>query len=445
MVAASGGVLHGGMRVALATLGCRLNQSETDAMEAALVAAGHDIADGPEDAEVFVLNSCTITHQADADARAQVRRAKRRNPGVRVLVTGCYANAEPEAVAAMPEVDAVLGNGEKDALLDVLTGLPTPQDSGPATLIQVSSLRARKTFTPLRAALPRRRTRSLLKVQDGCNYRCSFCIVPQVRGGSRSLSIAEVVQQARTLVEGGAPEVVLTGIHLGTYGRDLRPRVRLVDLVTALLPTLGSARLRLSSLDPHEVDDELIAVMAEHAPSLCRYLHLPVQSGDPEVLRAMRRGHTAEDFVELTAKLAERIPGIGIGTDVIVGFPGESDAAFDNTYALLRDAPVSYHHVFTYSQRKGTAAAGMPDQVPPPVKSQRNKALRELSSGQTDAFARRFVGETLDAVIERGSHGRRIALADNYVRVPLVGGELEVGARGPVRIVARGEQLVGEA
>ncbi|MBV1862662.1 MAG: MiaB/RimO family radical SAM methylthiotransferase, partial [Nannocystaceae bacterium] len=305
------------MRVALATHGCRLNQSETDAMEAALVASGHDIAEGPEDAEVFVLNSCTITHQADADARAQIRRAKRRNPAVRVLVTGCYANAEPELVAAMPEVDAVLGNGEKDELQAVLEGLtPTAGAEASAPFVQVTALKRRKSFTPLTVATPRRRTRSLLKVQDGCNYRCSFCIVPQVRGGSRSLAVADVVSQARGLVDAGAPEVVLTGIHLGTFGRDLRPRVRLADLVAALLPVLGDARLRLSSLDPHEVDDDLISLMAENTPQLCRYLHLPVQSGDPDVLRAMRRGHTADDFAELTAKLAARVPGVGLGTDV---------------------------------------------------------------------------------------------------------------------------------
>ncbi len=434
------------MRVALATHGCRLNQSETDAMEAALVAAGHDIADGPEDAEVFVLHSCTITHQAGAEARAQIRRAKRRNPSVRVLVTGCYANAEPQQVAAMPEVDAVLGNGEKDALQSVLQDLSPAESTRPAgaAFVQVSALKKRTTLTALTAATPRRRTRSLLKVQDGCNYRCSFCIVPQVRGNSRSVSVADVVVQARGLVEAGAPEIVLTGIHLGTYGRDLRPRVRLAELVTALLPVLGNARLRLSSLDPHEVDDDLIGLLAAHQPQICRYLHLPVQSGDPQVLRAMRRGHTAEDFATLTTKLDAAVPGIGIGTDVIVGFPGETDAQFDNTYALLRDAPVAYHHVFTYSVRKNTAAATMPDQIDPAVKSSRNKALRDLSRAQTEAFAARFEGQTLDCVIEGGRRGP-VALADNYVRVPLRRGSLEVGARGPVTIVREGELLVGHA
>ncbi|MCR9160345.1 MAG: tRNA (N(6)-L-threonylcarbamoyladenosine(37)-C(2))-methylthiotransferase MtaB [Nannocystaceae bacterium] len=434
------------MRVALHTHGCRLNQSETDAMEAALVAAGHDIADGPEDAEVYVLNSCTITHQADADARASIRRAKRRNPAVRVLVTGCYANGDPEAVAAMDEVDGVLGNGEKDALTDALSRLK-PAVAAPNAFVQVTALKKRTTFTALAAATPRRRTRSLLKVQDGCNYRCSFCIVPQVRGRSRSLTIEDVVAQARSLVDAGAPEIVLTGIHLGTYGRDLRPRVRLADLVAAILPVLGpkdtGTRLRLSSLDPHEVDDDLIALVAEHAPQVCRYFHLPVQSGDPQVLRAMRRGHTAEDFAALTAKLAAKIPGVGIGTDVIVGFPGETDAAFENTYALLRDAPVAYHHVFTYSIRKGTAAATMPDQVPPAVKAARNKALRELSHRQTEAFAAGFEGQSLDAVIERGRGAHPMALADNYVRVPLVEGRPSVGERTTVDIERRDDSRVG--
>ncbi len=417
-------------------------------MEAALVAAGHDIADGPEDAEVFVLNSCTITHQADADARASVRRAKRRNPSVRVLVTGCYANAEPDALAAMDEVDAVIGNGEKDALAEAL-GQLTPSTPRDGAFVQVTALKRRKTFTGLTAATPRSRTRSLLKVQDGCNYRCSFCIVPQVRGGSRSLTIEDVVGQARSLVEAGAPEIVLTGIHLGTYGRDLRPRVRLADLVEAILPVLGpkdsGTRLRLSSLDPHEVDDDLIDLFAEHAPQLCRYFHLPVQSGDPDVLRAMRRGHTAEDFGALTKKLTAKIPGVGIGTDVIVGFPGETDAAFENTYALLRDAPVAYHHVFTYSIRKGTAAATMAGQVHPEVKAERNRRLRDLSQAQTEAFAEEFEGERIDVVVERGRREQAMALGDNYVRVPLVRGDLEVGQRGRVTIERHGDTRVGVA
>jgi threonylcarbamoyladenosine tRNA methylthiotransferase MtaB len=421
------------MRVALTTLGCRLNQSETDAMEAALSRAGHAVVGRLEDADVFVLNSCTITHQADADARQWVRRARRANPDLKVVVTGCYANADPEGVAAIGGVDAVLGNGDKDAL-ESLLGRVDGRSGTP--LIEVSSLVRKKDFVPLRAAAPRTRSRALLKIQDGCNYRCSFCIVPQVRGASRSLDIPEVVAQLQGLVGSGAPEVVLTGIHLGTWGRDLRPRRRLHELVAALLPHLGDAKLRLSSLDPHEVDDELIDLMAAHPDQICRHLHLPVQSGDPETLKRMRRGHTAEDFVRLTRTLAERIDGIGIGTDVIVGFPGESDEAFERTAALLESLPVTYHHVFSYSKRRGTAAATMDGQIPKPVMHARNTRLRELSQRQFEAFAARHVGRVLDGVVEERRSGQLQVVTDNYLRLHLdAAAPTLVGRRARVRVL----------
>lgn len=406
------------------TLGCRLNQAETDSIGAALEAAGHDVAAGPAEADVFLLNSCTITHQADADARRVIRRALRANPNLRVVVTGCYANAEPEAVAALPGVDAVVGNADKASLTAVVDGLAAPRTGGEA-LVEIRRLPKRPAVTDLPAALPRGRTRALLKVQDGCNYRCAFCIVPSVRGGSRSLPVETAVAQMQALIEGGAREIVLTGIHLGTYGRDLRPRRTLVDLVVALLDGIGPARLRLSSLDPHEVDDRLIELLATKTPSLCRHLHLPVQSGDEDVLRAMRRGHTAEDFERLCERLLDAVPGISIGTDVIVGFPQESDEAFARTEAVLSRFPLAYHHVFTYSERRGTAAAQMSGSVPSSVRSARNRVLRTLSATQAEAFARASVGERPDVIALRG--GR--VLTDNYLQVPWRGRPIEPGTR----------------
>ena len=382
-------------------------------MVALLRGAGYEVVARPEDADVHILNSCTITHAADVDARRAVRRIKRANPELKVLVTGCWAQAEPEAVAALPGVDAVLGNGDKDRIVarlqDLAQGRSTPGSVGPVgpRLVQ------------LRAAVPMTRGRALLKVQDGCNYRCSFCIVPRVRGASRSVPPDAVLEQLQGLVDAGAPEVVLTGVHLGTWGRDLRPRWRLFELVQHLLPHLGPARLRLSSIDPHEVDDALIDLMAAHPRQICRHLHLPVQSGDPRVLRAMRRGHTVEDFAELVQRVVAAVPGIGIGTDVIVGFPTEDDAAFERTRALLAGLPLSYHHVFTYSRRRDTPAAHMPDQVPPPEKSRRCAVLRELSERQHGSFARALAGVELDGVTEPARSGGWRVLTDNYVRLRL--------------------------
>jgi threonylcarbamoyladenosine tRNA methylthiotransferase MtaB len=407
------------MRVALCTHGCRLNQSETDAMGSMLRAAGHEIVEGPECADVWVLNSCTITHRADADARRAIRRVLRRYEHLKVVVTGCWAQADPTAVAGLVGVDVVLGNADKADLPRHLANLAAPQSAG-APDVAVSALVRGQTFVPLPAGIGRR-TRALLKVQDGCNYRCAFCIVPRVRGPSRSLSVGEVTQRLRSLAAQGVPEVVLTGVHLGTYGRDLRPRRSLADLVAALVPALGPARLRISSLDPHEVSRDLIALMAEHPHEICRHLHLPIQSGDETVLRKMRRGHTAADFETLAETLLREIPGIGIGTDVIVGFPGEDEAAFARTEALLAAFPLAYHHVFTYSPRADTAAVLMSGHVDARVKADRNRRLRALSRRQMQAFARSFGGTVLDAVAvpRRGHPGALWAVTDNHLRLAL--------------------------
>jgi threonylcarbamoyladenosine tRNA methylthiotransferase MtaB len=422
------------MRVAFETLGCRLNRAETDAMQAEVTAAGHEVVPANEGADVLVLNSCTITGQADADVRRHVRRARRRHPGLQVVVTGCAATADPQGVAALPGVALVLGNADKHGLAGRIEGL-----SDVSGAISVAPVRE---LVQLRPAMPRDRVRPLLAVQNGCNYRCSFCIVPHVRGPSQSRPLLETVEALHRLVDAGAREVVITGAHLGTWGVDLRPRRRLHELVAALLPALGRARLRLSSIDPHEVDDELVAVMREHPDRICRNLHLPVQSGDPSVLRRMRRGHSAEDFTRLALELARVVPGIGIGTDVIVGFPGEDDAAFERTHAMLQALPLSYHHVFAYSTRTGTPAATMAGQVPPPVKAARSRALRELSAEQGRCFAASFVGETLDAIVVRGRDGRLWALTDNYLRLPLRGPARAPGTRLRVAVELDGAHVV---
>jgi threonylcarbamoyladenosine tRNA methylthiotransferase MtaB len=448
------------VRVAIDTHGCRLNQSESDAMTEVLAQAGHTLAAGAHEADVYVLNSCTITHQADADARRAVRRARRENPGVRVVLTGCMANADPAAAAALPEVDAVLGNADKAELAALLRrlrsdtvlgraderGVSGPRGSREPALISVSALTRRMPFTPLPGAALGRRARALLKVQDGCDHRCAFCIVPSVRGGSRSLPMGEVVDHARRLVESGVPELVLTGVHLGTYGRDLRPRVRLSELVAALVPQLGDARLRLSSVDPHEVDDELLGLMAAHPQTICRHLHLPVQAGDDAVLRRMRRGHTAETFAMLVRRAVARVPGVAIGSDVIVGHPGEDEAAFERGAALLRGLPLAYLHVFSYSPRRGTAAADMPDAAPPRERARRSAELRALSSEWVAARHEAAAGRTADVVVHlrpRGD-GMHEGLTDDDLRVELPpdAGAAWAGKRVTVRLSDDGRRVV---
>lgn len=420
------------MRVAFATLGCRLNQFETDALVRAAGEAGHEVVDFADAADLYVVNSCTITHDADADTRQLVRRAARRaeqlrdgrTPRARVVVTGCMANADPDALAAMPEVSRVLGNREKERFFDLALGTGDER-----VHVAAADLGRRVRLARLRPAADPRRSRAYLKIQDGCDYRCSFCIVPQVRGRSSSLPPAEVALQLREIVAAGVPEVVLTGVHLGTYGRDLRPRSDLAGLLRALVPELGAARLRLGSVDPHEVGDELIEQLAGDR-RLCRHLHLPVQSGDDDVLRAMRRAHTVADLRALVPRLAAAVPGIHLGTDVIAGFPGESVAQFEATVDLLAGLPLASLHVFSYSERRGTAAASLPDPVPPAVRLARTRALRVVSERLSLTFRRGQLGARVPAVVYRARDrrsGSLVALTDNYIKVRLDGADALLG------------------
>lgn len=406
------------MRIAFATVGCRLNQFETDALRGRAQAEGHAIVPFEAAADVYVINTCTITAEADADSRRHVRQAVRRNPSGLVAVTGCYAQAAPKAVAAIPGVDLVLGNGEKPLLLAHV------QDArkNAGARVHVGDVRDRRELDDYGPGIDSDRTRAFLKVQDGCNYRCSFCIVPAVRGGNRSQQPERILAEIRRLHGARFPEIVLTGIHLGTYGRDLRPPMSLADLCLRIAFLDEAPRIRLSSLDPHEVTSDLIRLLAE-SPRFCRHLHLPLQSGDERILRRMRRGHTAAEYRDLVLHLAAKVPGIAVSGDVIVGFPGEDDEAFQQTYDLLEALPVAGLHVFSYSRRPGTDAAEYPHQAPKAVKAERSRALRNLAARKAEVFCRRFLGETLTVVVldRDGPDGRLEGLSDNYLRVWFAG------------------------
>lgn len=399
--------------------------------------AGHEVVDFGEEADVYVVNTCTITQDADADSRQRIRQAARRSPGARVVVTGCYATRDPAAVSGLPQVAVVLGNRDKDRLLDRLhAGEQDRVD------VHVSALLRHVPLARLPAEDDPRRSRGHLKIQDGCDYRCSFCVVPAVRGPSTSVEPARVAEQLAELVAAGLPEIVLTGVHLGTYGRDRSPRGDLRGLLVGLLPRLGGARLRLGSLDPHEVDDALVDLLAAERGRICRHLHLPVQSGDDGVLGRMRRAHRAADLADLVPRLVAAVPGIAVGSDVIVGFPGEDEASFERTWALLEGLPLAYLHVFAYSRRDGTAAASMQDQVAPEVRARRSQRLRALSAAKAAAFRAAQVGAEAAAVVQRRrepASGRLVALTDNYVEVLVDGGDALLGRGVTVRVEDAGE------
>ena len=403
------------MRVAFATLGCRLNQFETDLMADAFRADGYATVPFRAAADVYVVNTCTVTARADADSRRLIRQAMRRNPLAFVVATGCYAQANPQALLGIEGVDLVLGNAEKGEVLRYLRDFAW----GSPPRAVVGDIGALRTFQAAAAPTDVSRTRPFLKVQDGCDFACAFCIIPRVRGPNRSLPPEAAVAEAGRLAAAGHPEVVLTGVNLGTYGWDLKPRIRLSDLVRRILAESDLPLLRLSSLHPHEVREDLIGLMAESG-RICRHLHLALQSGDDGILRAMARSYRARHFRQTVRSAIDAAPGVAIGADVIVGFPGETEEAFQNTVALLAELPVAYLHVFTYSKRAGTRAATMPDQAPPEVKARRNAVLRALGREKSLAFRRRAVGQVLPAVVlsERDrATGRLTALTDNYIPV----------------------------
>ncbi len=394
--------------------GCRATQADGAALEASL--RDHGFAAARRDcADLVILNTCTVTSSADDDVRQAVRRVRRENPDARIVVTGCYAQRAPEEVAALPGVSWVVGNSHKGQIADMLAAEAasgTPYHGQ----IRVGDIFAQQEFlTGVVEEASGDRTRPNLKIQDGCNNRCSFCIIPFVRGRSRSARPEWVVEQVRHL---GARyrEVVLSGINLGRWGRDLEGgRWRLAGLVRRLLEETGVERLRLSSVEPMDFSDDLLGLMAE-SRRIAKHVHAPLQTGSDAVLRRMHRKYRPRHYEDRIRKARALMPDAAIGADVMVGFPGESEAEFEENRAFIESLPFTYLHVFTYSERPGTPAAEAGSQVPVPVRKERNRVLRELAAGKNLEFRRGMVGRTVSAVtLEQ----RGIALSENYLKIEL--------------------------
>lgn len=401
------------LRVSVVTLGCKVNQYESRALEESLTARGHVLVPFGEPADAVVVNTCTVTHRSDRDARALIRRARRTVPGARVVATGCYAQVDPEALASLG-VDAVVGNGEKGALPELL-------EAGTSG-VQVADAAALRELAPAPVSRFEGRSRAFLKVQDGCECFCAYCIVPYARGPSRSLPLPEVRAGLARLGGAGHREVVLTGVHLGLWGRDLAPPRPLGALLDAAEAS-GVPRVRLSSLEPGEITPDVVERLAG-SRVLCPHLHVPLQSGSDRVLEAMGRPYTSAEFRRRVEAAAAAIPGLCLGLDVIVGFPGEGDAAFQETGGLLEDLPLAYLHVFPFSPRRGTRAWDLPGRVPQPVIADRASRLRELSRKKRETFERNHLGSVMLALPEGWASQGILALRTrNYieVRVPCSG------------------------
>jgi threonylcarbamoyladenosine tRNA methylthiotransferase MtaB len=404
-------------RVAFATLGCRLNQVDSQVMQAALEARGFATVPFGAPADVVVVNTCTVTARAEVSDRQAIRRARRANPEARVVATGCWAQTSPGEVARVAGVDLVVGNADKDRLPTLLEEL-LAAPRGVAPRVAVSDLREARIAVADPRARPAGRSRAFVKVQDGCQHRCAFCVVPLARGASRSLDPTIVADQVRVLVEAGHPEVTLTGVDLGHYGADLVPRTTLAALLRDLVEIDGLRWLRLSSMLPAYFTDDVVDVLTG-APVIAPHFHIPLQSGSDRVLRAMRRPYSVAMYRRVVDRLAA-IPRLGLGADVIAGFPGETEDDARATEGLIEALPFTYLHVFPYSDRNGTEAAGRPAHVDTRTVNRRAARLRALGAARALAFRRALMGREEDVLVletrERATGGL-VGLTGNYVEV----------------------------
>ncbi|GFO69020.1 tRNA (N(6)-L-threonylcarbamoyladenosine(37)-C(2))-methylthiotran sferase MtaB [Geomonas limicola] len=423
-------------KVAITTLGCKINQFESAAMTEALGQEGFCIVPFGETADIYVINSCTVTAKTDAESRRLIRRAGRQNPDAKVVVTGCYAQMSSSEILELPGVHLVLGNSEKR---DIVSLLKEVEETPKAVVSDIMQVRSGES-APLESFAEH--TRAFLQVQNGCDARCAYCIVPYARGASRSVSPEEALEGMAGFVAQGFKEVVLTGIHLGGYGLDLNPSTDLLSLLKMAEERIPVPRLRVGSIEPTEVPPEMIAFLAQ-SQKVCPHLHLPLQSGSDGVLDRMNRGYTTALFREVAEALVGAVPGICLGTDIIAGFPGETDAEFEETYRFLEEVPLAYLHVFPYSQRPGTPAATMPGQVHSKTVKERAEALRRLSEAKSAAYAQSFVGQTLQVLVQKDADGKK-GLARNYLPVLVNGGSDLVNREVSVLITeAKGGELVG--
>ncbi|OGK76828.1 MAG: tRNA (N(6)-L-threonylcarbamoyladenosine(37)-C(2))-methylthiotransferase MtaB [Candidatus Rokubacteria bacterium GWA2_70_23] len=410
--------------VGVATLGCRLNQVESQEMLGLVEAQGFRPVAGAERAEVYVVNTCTVTGRADVSDRQLIRRITRERPGALVVVTGCWAQTDPQAVARIPGVDLVLGNQEKYRLPELVAALLAQRPEhqavdGRGPEIRVAPIAEARSVPAAPLARVAGRSRAFVKIQDGCQHRCAFCIVPAARGASRSQDPEVVLDRVRALIEAGHGEITLTGVDLGHYGWDLLPRTTLAVLLRQLAEVAGLRWLRLSSILPAYVTADLLEVITG-SPRVAPHLHLPLQSGSDRVLRLMRRPYNTRMYRTLVERLARDLPDLGLGADLIVGHPGESEADFAETRALVSGLPFSYLHVFSYSDRKGTESTRLTDRVPAQTIRARSAALRQLGREKALAFRQRMLGRTHEALVLEArdrATGLLSGLTANYVEV----------------------------
>jgi threonylcarbamoyladenosine tRNA methylthiotransferase MtaB len=397
--------------VAFHTVGCKLNFAETNAIGEDFLRRGYEIVDFNQNADVYVINTCSVTENAERECRQIVRRALRQNPNAFVAVTGCYAQLRPQELANIKGVDVVLGAGEKFDLFNKFDTLEKQNLS----CVFVSPIEEANDFHPAFSTEANSRTRAFLKIQDGCDYTCTYCTIPKARGKSRSMHPEELIREFKALVDFGYKEIILTGVNVGEYGRKIG--TNLYKVLTQLVNLHGDFRIRISSIEPNLLNDDILKLTAKNE-KLCNHFHIPLQSGSDNVLKLMQRRYNSSYYKDLIYKVKEIVPNVGIGVDVIVGTPGETEKDFQITYDFLNELPISYLHVFTYSERPGTKALEIKEKVPIRERKIRNKILRELSDKKKESFYRSMLGKEVNVLFEeQNKEGLIKGFSSNYVRV----------------------------
>lgn len=395
------------MKVSIQTLGCKVNQSESASIEGILRENNYEMVNHSDGPDICIINTCSVTSKSDYQSRQLVRKAVR--SGAKVIATGCYAQLKPEEISDIDGINAILGNSDKDGLLDCIKNLS--RNNKPSVIVNPPTARLKS------APYYSDRSRAFLKIQDGCNFSCTYCTVPMARGKSRSLGRDDILSSVDGLIADGYREIVLTGIHIGSYGLELKPKSSLLEIVEQITGSFPQVRIRLSSIEPQEFKMEFLKLIREG--KVCSHLHMPLQSGSDKILKAMNRRYSTAFFKELINNILTECPDISIGTDLITGFPDESDSDFNTTVKFIENLPISYLHVFPYSKRPNTKASIMDNQISTKIAKERVKRLLEISNNKKNAYMKRSLGSTLNVIIEKKikNQGFYSAISDNYLRI----------------------------
>ncbi len=419
------------------TQGCRLNQSETASLSQSFLAAGYGLS-GPQDtADVVVINTCTVTENGDADTRRLVQRIAKEKPHARIALIGCQAQIQKDALIALPNVKWVVGNDQKMQLAELID--QTSSSSEPVVIVNKLT---REVFTIPTTPVDRRFTRATIKIQDGCDFYCAFCVIPFARGPARSREFEDILTESQQLAALDYKEIVVTGINLGTYENNGK---RLEDVLAALSELPGITRVRISSIEPTTISPEVVDKVVDADSPVCPYFHLPLQSGSDDILKAMNRHYTTSDYAAFVRDIAARAPEVAIGTDLIVGFPGETDDHFAQTEAFLTALPLAYFHVFSYSDRQYARSRKWLDKVRPEVIAVRSLRLRQLSMKKRHAFMERFLDTTQAVLFEQVKRGIWPGYTDHYIRVKVRSDRSLANRQLPVKLVAiENDYMIGE-